>query len=104
MTFQQFIQRTLKEMYENGVLDEVGIANLMDEDYSRDTFALCYPMLIHEEDNVPISKQKRYWTTPLFRGLCCCSQWQKSRFHIHEPRFAEWICKMEDSYFERASA
>ena len=104
MSFQQFVQRTLKEMYKSGVLNDEEIENLMDEDYSRDTFALCYPMLIHEEDNVPISQQKRYWVRPLFKDLCCCSQWQKSRLHIHEPKFAIWICKMEEAYFERASA
>lgn len=94
-SFQRFIQKTLKEMYESGVLDDAEIENLMDEDYSRSTFALCYPMLIHEKDNVPISGQKRYWAKPLFRDLCCCSEWQKNRFHVHEPKFAAWICATE---------
>ena len=104
LSFQQFIRRTLKEMYETGVLDDDEIENLLDEDYSRRTFALCYPMLIHEKDNVPISGQKRYWAKPLFRNLCCCSEWQKNRFHIHEPKFAEWICSMENAYMERTGA
>jgi hypothetical protein len=93
---QDFVKRILHIMFNNNLIPNSEIQNMLNKDYSKDTFEIAYPMLQNNESQLyDRVGHPRYWKTEIFGGrYYACSQWWKDNADIYEHKLASWIKKI----------
>lgn len=91
-SFQDFVKRTLRNMFDNNLIPQEEIKLLQTKDYSKQAFGLEYPLFEAAFTKTKdASGRSRYWSQPLYGKYYVCSQWWKQKMDIYELRFAKWI-------------
>jgi hypothetical protein len=94
-SFQDFVKRTLRYMFDNDLIPQEEIELLQAKDYSMQVFGLNHALF--EADSTKTrdaAGHSRYWSEPLYGDYYVCSQWWKQKMGVYEPRFAKWISRI----------
>ncbi|MED0971378.1 P-loop NTPase fold protein [Bacillus paramycoides] len=92
----EYVKTTFEKLVNSSVISPAIIQNLLDLDYSKDTFGLNYPFLKEIDDTTSISLQvkingnNRYWVKTFEiegKGYLVCSQWYKNM----STEFERWV-------------
>jgi hypothetical protein len=94
-SFQDFVKKVIKFMFNHSLLSDNEIKLLHTRDYSKETFGIEFPLLQHDENKITIEGHSRYWRKIKFGGIYyCCSQWWLGKMNEYEPLFANWMNKI----------
>ena len=93
---QDFVKRVLRIMFNNKLIPENEIKNMLNKDYSKQTFGIAFSMLQDDETKIKDNAGYiRYWKNEIFGGkYYACSQWWKDNANIYKHKLANWIMKI----------
>lgn len=94
-SFQDFVRRTLKKLFANGMITDNELALLQQKEYSKRTFGLAFPLIVKGLSNTEVSGHARYWKKPIYKDYYACNDWWKQNIPVHEEKFAAWIRAMK---------
>lgn len=102
LKIQDYVKKTIQEMFEKKIISQEEINNLLDKNYSRETFNLYFPMLCEDEkDTYDNNGNKRYYSSSeKFGGYYLCSQWYEGvkygdRRYQQREKFIKWENKIK---------
>jgi uncharacterized protein (DUF4415 family) len=93
---QDFVKRTLRLLFNNYLLPEDEINNMLNKKYCSKTFAISYPIIHHDKTKfIDGEGNRRCWSKKIIGNkYYACSQWQKHREKIYSKKISEWIKKI----------
>lgn len=95
---QDFVIRLLHLLFNNKLIPEDEIQNMLNKKYSVKTFGIAFPILQNDKTKIKDRKKHtRYWTKEIFGNkYYACSQWWKEKNNIYGPKLLKWIKRIEE--------
>jgi hypothetical protein len=92
-TIQDFVKETLRLMFENKLIPDSEINNMLDTKYCKQIFGLGFPIIQNDENKLTDNaKNPRYWAKKIFGQYYACSQWYNKP--KYQNKLADWIKKI----------
>jgi hypothetical protein len=94
---QDFVKRLLHLLFNNRLIPEIEIQNMLNKKYSVETFGIAFQILQIDKTRLKDRKKHtRYWIKEIFGNkYYACSQWWKEKDKIYGPKLLKWIKKIE---------
>ncbi|MDR1147273.1 MAG: GIY-YIG nuclease family protein [Spirochaetaceae bacterium] len=95
---QDFVIRLLHLLFNNRLIPETEIQNMLNKEYSVKTFGISFSILQNDKTKIKDRKKHtRYWTKEIFGNkYYACSQWWKEKNNIYGPKLLKWIEKIDE--------
>jgi len=95
---QDYVKRLLHLLFNNALIPDTEISNLLDKKYSSKTFGISEALLQNDKENIKDRKgHTRYWTTEIFDNkYYACSQWWKDKEDMYASKIEKWIRYIRD--------
>jgi hypothetical protein len=96
-SIQNFVKRTLRLLFENNLLPESEINNMLDKQYCKATFGIQFPIIQNDQTKLRDDKgHPRYWANTIFEVYFGCSQWWKDLDSVYSSKLSKWIKKIAE--------
>lgn len=92
----KFVKDSIEKLFNQKKLTEIEISNLMDSDYSKQTFNINYPILIKINEEIDINIQRkingfdRYYVKSFGKNYLLCNDW----YDRNRQLFNQWLLKI----------
>lgn len=97
-TFQDYLKKTLKTLFDYGLIPRSELELLQQKDYCMKTFALSFPLLEKDpEKRIDKKGHARYYWYPI-GGFYICNDWWKDKIPVHIEKFNEWLLRLSELY------
>jgi hypothetical protein len=92
-TIQDFVKKILHIMFDNKLLPEKEIVNMLDKNYCNKTFGITFSIIQYDKNKLVDGEgHSRYWSREIFGGkYYACSQWWKEKESIYREKLSNWI-------------
>ncbi|WP_165253071.1 HNH endonuclease [Adlercreutzia sp. ZJ304] len=91
-TLQHYVQRSFCFLMKNSYIPDRELRDLSDKEYTNRVLGL-NDRFLSRERWFDSSGNSRAWKDP-YHGYYLCSEWNKRRFHIIEPKYRHWVAQM----------
>ena len=102
-TTQDFVKRLLKLLYNNDLLPEHEIKNMLNKDYCKETFDIQFPIIQNDSKKLKYEGHMRYWVNKIIGDYYVCSQWWKPKEDDYKEKISKWLTRI-GKYYARQTA
>jgi hypothetical protein len=94
-TIQDFVKETLRLMFDNKLIPDSEINNMLDKDYCNKIFGIAFPIIQNDKNKLTDNAgYSRYWSDKIFGQYYACSQWYDKQ--KYRDKLANWIKKISN--------
>jgi hypothetical protein len=96
-TIQDFVKKTLHLMFDNKLIPDTEINNMLNKDYCNKTFGIAFPIIQNDKNKLTNKAGVKYWSKEIFGDkYYACSQWWLDKELIYQSKLADWIKKINN--------